>query len=195
MDENKQEKKPSFLRKNWNNVSVIIFAVALGAYFRTMPILVIAGFLILFCVIEMVYNPKKKEVEENPELLSDEEMEEQLLSDGEFSYEDYDKVCCPKCGDFLGEGVTTCNSCGYGYGKYPATCPECGKENNEDMDFCAYCDVKFSPVVHKQMSDMELELYNQTLFDQDNSEEDLENSEESDDNESDDSFDSSDSDD
>ncbi len=77
-----------------------------------------------------------------PEITS-EELEEELTEDGELSYDEYDKVCCPECGEYLGEGVTVCKTCGYGKITASFTCPNCGKLDEDHLGFCAYCDYEF----------------------------------------------------
>jgi hypothetical protein len=69
-----------------------------------------------------------------------EDIDEVLLEDGEYSYENYDKVCCPECGAYLGEGVRVCPECGHGK-ETRSSCPFCGKPLDEDDDigFCPYC--------------------------------------------------------
>ncbi len=80
--------------------------------------------------------------DEVPEI-SNEELEEELTEDGELSYDEYDKVCCPECGEYLGEGVTVCKTCGYGKITSVIVCPKCGKTDEDHLGFCAYCDYEF----------------------------------------------------
>jgi 4-hydroxy-3-methylbut-2-en-1-yl diphosphate synthase IspG/GcpE len=80
---------------------------------------------------------------EDTELVSDDEICEELLEDGEFSYDNYDEVCCPECGEYLGEGVTVCNSCGYNKEKEDIICPNCGRLDEDHQGFCSYCDYEF----------------------------------------------------
>ena len=81
--------------------------------------------------------------EDKIEEISIEELEEELTEDGELSYDDYDKVCCPECGEYLGEGVSVCKTCGYGKITASFTCPNCGKLDEDHLGFCAYCDYEF----------------------------------------------------
>ena len=72
-----------------------------------------------------------------------EELVEELTEDGELSYDEYDKVCCPECGEYLGEGVTVCKTCGYGKITASIVCPNCGKTDEDHLGFCSYCDYEF----------------------------------------------------
>ncbi len=72
-----------------------------------------------------------------------EELVEELTEDGELSYDEYDKVCCPECGEYLGEGVTICKTCGYGKITASIVCPNCGKTDEDHLGFCSYCDYEF----------------------------------------------------
>ncbi len=72
-----------------------------------------------------------------------EELVEELTEDGELSYDEYDKVCCPECGEYLGEGVTVCKTCGYGKITASIVCPNCGKNDEDHLGFCSYCDYEF----------------------------------------------------
>lgn len=83
------------------------------------------------------------DIDEDFEEVTIEELQEELTEDGEFSYDDYDKVCCPECGQYLGEGVTVCKTCGYGKIVNTFICPNCGKTDEDHLGFCAYCDYQF----------------------------------------------------
>ena len=76
------------------------------------------------------------------ELTSD-DLSEELTEDGEFSYDNYDEVCCPECGEYLGAGVEMCKSCGYGKTEQIITCPNCGRTDEDNLGFCTYCDFEF----------------------------------------------------
>lgn len=99
--------------------------------------IVLAVMLIIFVTID---DGVKKETAEDV----DPELEEELIADGEYTYDNYDEVCCPKCGAFLGKDVTSCSQCGYGKEeKEDIVCPQCGKVNEDGLDFCAYCNYDF----------------------------------------------------
>ena len=75
-----------------------------------------------------------------------ENIEDELLEEGEFDYENYDEVCCPECGAYLGKGVTACGECGFGQER-DSTCSYCGKyldEGDADIGFCPYCNHSFN---------------------------------------------------
>ena len=103
----------------------------------------LAIFIILMTGIFDEPAKTEEKAEEDDEILSDEEMEEILLEDGEFSYDNYDEVCCPECGEYLGIGVTKCSSCGYNNSDENQVCPNCGRQIEDKVDFCTYCDYEF----------------------------------------------------
>ncbi len=145
----------SFMNKKIKAIAVVALIALIAVNFFIIKNSYIGTVLIsvLICIILFgIFDEKKpeaeKQVDEN--VLSDEEMEEELLSDGEFSYDNYDEVCCEECGEYLGVGVTKCPSCGYSKDaeenddKEVDTCPNCGKPKDDGMDFCTYCDYEFN---------------------------------------------------
>jgi len=98
--------------------------------------------LIIFAfVISGIYDePKPEKIEDipDPDVLNDEEMDDFILEDGEFSYDNYDEVCCPECGEYLGKDVLICPNCKNANEDLPEVCQNCGK-TREEIDFCPYC--------------------------------------------------------
>lgn len=126
-------------------ISLAIFVINKITLDNRMLSLACVAIVIIVFVGKYIATDDEKVVEEeiDEELLTDEEMEEALLDDGEFSYDNYDEVCCPECGEYLGKGVTVCESCGYGKSNIPSVCPNCGRDVEDDLDFCAYCNYEF----------------------------------------------------
>lgn len=86
------------------------------------------------------YNEDNEEDIEN-ECVILEDIDDVLLENGEFNYDNYDEVCCPKCGAYLGQGVDKCTECDFGQ-EEPSVCPSCGKfleEDDGEIGFCPYC--------------------------------------------------------
>lgn len=128
----------------------IVLAVALGVclffvkntFFR-FTLVVFLLFILIDVLTKPLYKDTKDTEETDENVVSDEEMEDVLLEDGEYSYDNYDEVCCPKCGEYLGKDVTICEGCGYGKEKVPTICPNCGKTVEDNIGFCTYCDYEF----------------------------------------------------
>ncbi len=135
------------LKQKWYDIVLILVCIAVVIFFDNRNVRIIGIVAVIFCAIDFFSKPvEEKKVEHNENVLSDEEMEQELLGDGEFSYDNYDEVCCPKCGAFIGQGVTSCKQCGYGKSDYPEVCPNCGKPNEDKLPFCAYCNSKFDKI-------------------------------------------------
>lgn len=144
------------LKEKWVDVGLVVICIVALFFISNRNFRIIAGVAIIFCIVDFFSKPvEEKEPETNEELLSDEEMEQELLDDGEFSYDNYDEVCCPKCGAYLGKGVTECDQCGYGKLEFPEVCPSCGKVNEDQMSFCAYCNYKFEKKVYAPIKSQE----------------------------------------
>lgn len=145
--------KMSLLNKKVKVIIIACLVIALGLNFFTINnrYILIVGIVALVLVLFGLFDEKKEEdteKEEDSNVASDEEMEETLLGDGEYSYDDYDKVCCEKCGAYMGEGVDVCPSCGHvksgsETAKKQKVCPNCGRPIEDDLDFCTYCDYEF----------------------------------------------------
>lgn len=132
------------LKEKWYDVLLAVISIVAMIFVENRNFRIIGVVAILFCIVDFFSKPvEEKKTEENEFVLSDEEMEEELLSEGEFSYDNYDEVCCPNCGAYLGKGVKECDQCGYGKSEYPEVCPKCGKPNEDKMSFCAYCNYTF----------------------------------------------------
>lgn len=129
------------LKEKWLDLLVTVVCIVAAILIDNRNFRIIAVVVGIFCIYDFFSKePVKKEKEDkDKDVLSDEEMEDELLGEGEYSYDNYDEVCCPKCGAYLGKGKTTCDVCGYGKQKYEEVCPECGKRNEDDLDTCAYC--------------------------------------------------------
>ena len=144
----------SFMNKKIKAISIVTLIALIIVNFFTIKnkyAFIILGVILIFVLFGIFDESKpeaEKEVDEN--VLSDEEMEEELLSEGEFSYDNYDEVCCEKCGEYLGVDVTKCPSCGYSKiaeendDSEDETCPNCGKPKDDGMSFCTYCDYEFN---------------------------------------------------
>lgn len=105
-------------------------------------------FVLLIGLFDEKKEPEEDDGEDEEDVASDEEMEAELLSKGEYSYDNYDKVCCEECGAYLGEGVDVCPECGHvraGSEEAEKTkvCPNCGKPIEDDVGFCTYCNYEF----------------------------------------------------
>lgn len=136
------------LKEKWFDVVLIVICIIAIIFINNINFRIVGAVAIIFCVIDIFSKPvEEKKPEGNEFVLSDEEMEEELLSEGEFSYDNYDEVCCPNCGAYLGRGVKECDQCGYGKSEYPDVCPKCGKPNEDKLSFCAYCNHKFEKQV------------------------------------------------
>ena len=132
------------LREKWYDVVLTVICVVAIIFIGNRNFRIVGVVAIIFCIVDFFSKPvEEKEEEINENLLSDEEMEQELLDEGEFDYDNYDEVCCPNCGAYLGQGVKECDQCGYGKLEYPEVCPKCGKPNEDKMSFCAYCNYKF----------------------------------------------------
>ncbi len=123
-------------------LTFIINKVTINSIYLNMIALL---FLAISLVIAMGRDKDEIDIDEKEEtqVLDDKEMEDVLLKDGEYSYDDYDKVCCPECGAFIGENVGECDNCGYGKPVEVQVCPKCGKQNEDNLDFCAFCNYNF----------------------------------------------------
>lgn len=78
-------------------------------------------------------------ITDNSDESKDVDVEDELLEDGEYSYDNYDEVCCPECGEYLGKGITKCTSCEFDQ-EISTVCNNCGKPREENIDFCPFCD-------------------------------------------------------
>jgi len=128
--------------------TILMLAVIAGNFFSLKNMTLTFAVLIIWGIyISGVFEQSsEKVIEDDPddEVLSDEEMDEFILDNGEFSYDNYEDACCPKCGDFLGIDVTICPSCGYNKDNQPQVCEQCGKVREDDIDFCPYCNRNYS---------------------------------------------------
>lgn len=156
-------------KEKWFDVVLVIICIVALFFVSNRNFRIVGVVAIIFCIIDFVSKPvEEKEIKDDEEMLSDEEMEEKLLEEGEFSYDNYDEVCCPKCGAYLGKGVKECDDCGYGKLEYPKVCPKCGKVNEDQMSFCAYCNFKFEKKVYtpsKSQEELDEEYSSEELSD------------------------------
>ncbi len=144
---------------------ILMIIAMLAIYFvNYFPIQVGCLVIILISFVDIFYIAKNINIVQTDELLSDEEIEEELLFDGEFSYEIYDEVCCPDCGAFLGKNVNKCENCGYGMSIYPEICPNCNQENTDKLEFCAYCGEKFQKIDYSKKCHSDLEFFPEDIL-------------------------------
>lgn len=133
--------------------SLLLIAVLVFMFLIRKRIVFVMGAVIIACIGVDIYGKFKGQTDEEINESDDGSIsddEEQLIEDGEYSYDNYDEVCCPKCGAYLGKGVTVCKQCGWGESEYPAVCPNCGKPNEDNLPFCAYCNYQFKKNTTKE---------------------------------------------
>jgi len=138
--------------KNLNFKAKVIITIIIAAVFvanlMTKNIMLVNYALLIIWALSVsgiLNDTKTEKIYEEPEneVLSDDEMEEFILEEGEFSYENYDEVCCPKCGEFLGNANTKCPTCGYSKEDIQQFCENCGKLREDKIDFCPYCNTNY----------------------------------------------------